>query len=173
MDLPKTSNMAMQAHCLSRSTAERLDKLCRFLGLENNRLPYDEDSVVALHCKALDLLDEKDITLETEAILEWATALNAFDESYLRVVVQHTFSKEPWAPYLQLANVLMARQPASSENNVRFAYACLDSARKHLRYVAYFYARAAQGVRAADEAFADTVDDEIVAQLYPDLIPGT
>lgn len=167
MDLPATTGLAMQAHCLSRSTSDRLDKLYRFLGLENNRLLYDEDHVVALYFKAKDVLEEDLSKLENEAVLEWATTFNAIDESYLRMVEQHTFNETPWEPYLSLAHAIMEQRAGNESSNANFAYACLDSGRRHLRFVAYFFVRNKNGAKVADASFEEGADEEVIAQLYP------
>lgn len=167
IDLAAVAGLATQAHSLGRSAIARLDKLCQFLGLENNRLQDDEDHVMSLHMKAQDALQQDLSELEPPTILYWASTFNAIDESYLRAVERHIEDTEPWSTYLALACALMEQQPTAPDTNLKFAYACLDSARKHLRHTSYFFARTKSGTRLADEAFADGVDEEIISQLYP------
>lgn len=167
-DLPKLAVIAAQARSLSLSNAAKLEKLCAFLGLENNRLRVDEDSVFMLHMKARDTLELQLTDLRAGAILEWASTFNAFDEAYLQIIDEFTNDPQPWVAYLALANKLMTQQNTRSEANLRFAYACLDSARRHLRHVSYFYVMTKSGERLANDLFMrEAVDDEIIAQLHP------
>lgn len=167
VDLATIAGLATQAHCLGRSAIERLDKLCQFLGLENNRLPDDEDHVMSLHMRAQDTLPRDLSSLEPSVVMFWASTFNAIDESYLRAIEKHIEDPEPWGTYLALACAIMEQQPTSADSNMKFAYACLDSARKHLRHAAYFFLRARNGTRVANAAFNDEVDEEIIGQLHP------
>jgi excisionase family DNA binding protein len=168
VDLPKLANVAFQARNLSLSNAAKLEKLCAFLGLENNRLRTDEDSIFLLHMKTQDTLKLQLSDFHAAAVMEWASTFNAFDEAYLQVVEDFTSDQHPWAAYLDLANKMMAYQNTKPETNLRFAYACLDSARRHLRHVSYFYVMTRSGERLANDLFVkEAVDDEIIAQLHP------
>jgi len=138
LDLADTTNLAVQAHALSRSTMRRLDRLVRFMGLEINRLDYNEDAVYHLHTKVLRSLKEDLSELTAEEVLEWATTLNAIDESYLRIIESYTLDSSPWSKYLALANAVFDQTPVSVIKAVgsSTAYACLDFARKNLRRTA-------------------------------------
>src|SRR3972149_7147701 len=46
-DLPTITGMAQSAYALSRSTSERLEKICSFLGIESGILSYEEDDVIS------------------------------------------------------------------------------------------------------------------------------
>ena len=167
-DLPKIAAMAQQARALSLSNAATLEKLCVFLGLDNNRLRTDEDSVFMLHMKVQDALKTQLSDLTAGAVLEWSAAFNGIDEGYLELLESFTRDPQPWAPYLELANQMMANQNERTETNLKFAYACLDTARRHLRHVGYFYVLTKAGERAANNVFIKgQVDDEVIAQLYP------
>lgn len=167
-DLSKLAAMAAQARSLSLSNAAKLEKLCAFLGLENNRLRTDEDSVFMLHMKVHDTYELELSDLRAGAVMEWASTFNGIDEAYLQIVSEFTKDPEPWRAYLSLANKMMAEQNTKSEANLKFAYACLDSARRHLRHVGYFYVTVRSGERLANDLFVrDAVDDEIIAQLHP------
>jgi len=169
-DLPKLAVMAAQARSLSLSNAAKLDKLCSFLGLENNRLRIDEDSVFMLHMKTHDTIELPLSDLRAGAVMEWASTFNAFDEGYLQIIEEFTNDPQPWVAYLALANKMMEQQNTRSETNLRFAYACLDSSRRHLRHVSYFYVMNKSGERLANDLFIrEAVDDEIIAQLHPTL----
>jgi len=167
LSLPDIAALAVQAQATARSTQQRLDKLCHLLGVGVNRLSYDDDSVHALHLKVRDTRAGDLASMQTGAIMEWATTFHSIDESYLRVVENYTSDDSPWHSYLDLANELMRYAPLASEMNTRFAFACLDSARKHLRHVAYFYVHTKLGSDTAKVMFTETVDDEIIGQLYP------
>lgn len=167
LDLPDVASMALQAHALSRSLQQRMDKLCRLMGLEINRLSYEEDSVHALHLRVLEHVKNTPQNVESGAMMDWASVLHAIDESYLRVVEDYTLNEEPWSPYLQLAHALVLGGKVKRDVNEQFAYACLESARKHLRHVAYFYVHTKRGAQVAKAAFTHDVDDEIIGQLYP------
>jgi DNA-binding transcriptional MerR regulator/flavin-binding protein dodecin len=167
LDLADTARMAMQAHATARATQQRLDKLCRLLGFDVNRLSYEDEAVHALHAKVQHALTSDLAAVETGELMDWAATFHGIDESYLRVVEDYTSDDEPWDSYLALANALMKYTGSSEEVNTRFAFACLDSARKHLRHVSYFYVRTTRGVKTANAAFEESVDDEIIGQLYP------
>lgn len=170
IDLPRIASVATQARNLSLSNAAKLEKLCAFLGLENNRLRTDEDSVFMLHMKTQDTLKLDLTELHAAAVMEWASTFNGFDEAYLQIIEDYTADPHPWSAYLVLANKMMAFQRSKPETNLRFAYACLDSARRHLRHVSYFYVMSRSGERLANDLFIKgAVDDEVIAQLHPAL----
>lgn len=169
LDHPATANLAMQAHCLSRSTAERLEHLLNFLGLTSPLPPSGEEAVTAQHIRVKDVTREKLAGLTAQQVLEWANLFNALDESYLRLVTLYCADQEPWAPYLRVANQLMIELPLQKiehDGSYRFAYGCLEAARKHLRHVAYFYIRQTFGHAAAEEACVPDTDDEVIAHIY-------
>lgn len=166
--LPAVARTALQAQALSRSISGKLDIICRFLGLENNRLSYDEEAVRGLLVRVQETLKEDFSELRSGAIVEWAATFNSFDEPYLQVVADILKTDNPWVPYLALANDLMVKRSRVEDSNLTFAYACLDAARRNLRHVAYFYVLAKHGIRTANNLFTkDAVNDEIIAQLYP------
>lgn len=170
LDLADTANLAVQAHALSRSMLSRLDKLCQMFGLTVNRLSHDEDAVYHLHLKVRDTTATDLSELRTGALMEWASTLQAIDESYLRIVEEFTLDADPWSSYLVLANEIMRQRRANTtvDTNTVFAYNCVDSARKHLRHVSYFYIRIKHGADVADKAVTEAdVDEEIIGQLYP------
>lgn len=169
LDLADTANLALQAHALSRATMGRLEKLIRFMGLEINRLDYNEDAVYYLHKKANDTLTDGVEDMSPSEVLDWSATLNAIDESYLRIVEEYTLDANPWAVYLKLANAVFDQTPIAviKAHGTSASYACLDVARKNLRRTAYFYLRAKRGVEVAEEVFADGIDEEIIGHLYP------
>lgn len=170
LDLATTTQTAYQAHALSRSLMGKLDKLCAYLGLEIGRLSTDEDSLHALHLRAINTAKQEGLGEPTDTfVMDWAYTLNAIDEPYLRMLSEYTLDFEPWVPYMGVAaNIVKQMRPAAlGHTDLRFAYACLDNARKNLRNVAYFYARTKHGVAHADDAFADDVDNEIIAHMFP------
>lgn len=169
--MPQVASLALRAHCLSLSTAERLAKICVFLGLENNQLRLDEDSVFELHVRVQDALSSDLTELGAGAIMEWAGVFNALDEAYLKLLEGYTQNASPWEPYLKLATALMAQSSAAKDANERFAYTCLDGARRNLRHVSYFYVLTRSGARMANDLFIDEVDEEVIAQLYPTVLP--
>jgi hypothetical protein len=170
VDLPKLARIAAQAHALSLSNAAKLEKICAFLGLENNRLRLDEESVFLLHMKVHETLKLQLSDLHASAVMEWASTFNGFDEAYLHIVEGYTNDQSPWRLYLELANRLMTEQNTKLETNLKFAYSCLDAARRHLRHVSYFYVMNRFGERVANDLFVKgSVDDEIIAQLHPQL----
>lgn len=170
LDLATTTRTAVQALALTRSLNGKLDKLCAYLGLEIGRLSTEEDSMHALHLRAINTAKDPDLSECTDGfIVDWAYILNAIDEPYLRSVCDYTLDFEPWVPYMGVAMNLRKQMPAAALTNtdLRFAYACLDNARKNLRNVAYFYARTTVGVAGANEAFDDDVDNEVIAHMFP------
>ncbi len=170
VDLPKLAVATMQAHSLSLSNAAKLEKICAFLGLENNRLRTDEDSIFTLHLKTVETLKTDLYRTTPAAVLEWASTFNAIDEGYLQLLETFTNDPHPWCAYLDLANAMMTRQNPGPATNLDFAYGCLDAARRHLRHVSYFFVMVRSGERVANKAFIKAeLDDEIIAQLHPDM----
>lgn len=168
VDLPRLAAIAQQAHSLSLTTAAKLEKVCAYLGLENNRLRTDEDSLFMLHMKAQDAMKEELSDLPASAVMEWASIFNGIDEGYLELIAAYTLDQQPWATYMNLANQIMMKQSDRPETNLKFAYACLDAARRHLRHVSYFYVMVRSGERLANDLFIKgEVDDEVIAQLHP------
>jgi len=174
LHMPSIATMALQAQALSRTTAKRLDRLCRFLGIENNRLKHDEESIFNLHMQVRETLREDLTTMRSAALIEWAAVFNSFDEAYLGLIEHYTLNESPWDLYLQLANNLMLQRSAEVDTNLDFAYACLDAARRNLRHVAYHYTAAKHGYRVAETLFTkEAATEEIIAQLYPrDISPS-
>ena len=170
MDLATTTSTAVQALAMSRSLNGKLEKLCAYLGLEIGRLSTEEDSMHALHLRAINTAKDPDLAECTDGfIVDWAYILNAIDEPYLRALSHFAMDFEPWVPYMGVAANLTRQMPAVALTNtdLRFAYACLDNSRKNLRNVAYFYARTTAGVVVANEAFSDDVDNEVIANMFP------
>jgi hypothetical protein len=167
LDVADAANLAIQAHATARAAQQRLDKLCHLLGFGVNRLNYEDEAVHALYVKVRDTRVSELAAMQTGAIMDWAATFHGIDESYLRIVENYTLDDAPWSSYLELANEIMRYSPLADEVNTRFAFACLDSARKHLRHVAYFYVRTKLGAETADVIFTEGVDDEIIGQLYP------
>lgn len=170
MDLAQTASTAIQARSIALSATERLEKICLYLGLENNRLRTDEESVYQLYVRVAEELRTDVSDMAADAIMEWASILNGIDEAYLQLLEYYTKAEHPWENCLNLANAIMAQQGAVVDANTRFAYACLDAARRSLRHVSYFYVLTRSGERVAADVFrSGTVDEEIIAQLYPSI----
>jgi DNA-binding transcriptional MerR regulator len=168
VDLATVASVATQAHALSSSTATKLDQLCRFLGLENNRLSTDEEDVFLLYMRVQEALKKNFHEARSPELFEWAATINAIDEAYLDIVENFTLNKQPWSTYLDLANQLMDQRSAEADSNLNLAYTFLDTARKNLRHVAYFYVMKRQGSRLANDLFdPDEVTDEVIGQLFP------
>lgn len=169
LDLADTTNLAVQAHALSRSTKRQLEKLCQLMGLETHKLDHHEDAMYSLYSRAVHAAAEPLENASGATISEWAASLNAIDESYLRLLEAYTLDQNPWAPFLALANSLMLLMPESvaGDLDLKFAYTCLDYARKHLRHVAYFYVHTKLGESVAKDTFGINVDDEVIAQMFP------
>jgi hypothetical protein len=168
MDMPSVAHLARQAAALSSSVADRLSMLCQLLGLDNRRLAYEQESMFQIHAQAYELLLSDLSRVPADQILEWATIINAIDESYLRLLEDITDYSSPWEIYMQLANRLADRPSKLRDMSLPFAYSCLEAARKSLRHVAYFYVLERRGQRMADALFVDkAVTDEVISQLYP------
>lgn len=168
LHMPSIATMALQAQALSRTTAKRLDKLCSFLGVENNQLKHDEDSIFELYVRVRETLKEDLTTMSTAALIDWASVFNSIDEVYLGLVGHYTLNESPWELYLQLANNLMAYRNPKIDTDLNFAYACVDSARRNLRHAAYFYTSTKHGHRIAENLFTkEAATDEVIAQLFP------
>ena len=168
VDLPSVAGMAVQARSLSQATAARLDMLCRFLGITSTRLSIEEEDMFQLHLRAVRALQGDFYALRANDVIDWATTLGAIDEAYLGAVEYATETRSPWAIYLQLANELAQKRSMEADSDLSLAYACLDSSRRSLRHVAYFYVLSRDGKRQANRMFTDHEGiDEVIAQLFP------
>lgn len=171
LDLPSIANMAVNAQALGRSSAAKLDMLCQYLGIENNRLSHDDEDMYQLHLRVHAALADDFSTLRTGAILGWASIFSALDEAYLGLLEQRTEYKSPWDIYLRLANELTSKRSQEADSNLSFAYACLESARRNLRHAAYFYVLSRHGQKTADKLFTrDSITEEVIAQLFPRIV---
>ena len=171
LDMPSVAAMALQAQALSRSVEGRLRSLCRLLGIVENRLRRDEESMFDLHQRVRNTLEEDLSTMTSASIIEWASIFNSIDEAYLTVLEVFTNDPNPWQRYMLLANTLMVHRNPAEDAGVSFAYACLDSSRRNLRHAAYFYVFAKNGQRTADNLFTkEAATEEVIAQLFPHAI---
>jgi hypothetical protein len=107
--------------------------------------------------------------LNVNELVEWAQLLTGMDENYFRLVKEYVGDQEPWRPFFDLAQKLMEAAPAERMNRDRdltIAYGMVDSARRHIRHVSYFYILLANGRLKADSIFPEgDVDDEIIGHL--------
>ena len=167
LDMPSVARMARQAAVVSHSVSDRLDMLCQLLGVESNRLEYSEEAMYQLYVRAYEAVTGN-VIFTAEHIIGWSSILNGIDEPYLRLLEDISGCTSPWELYLELANKLAQQRDQENDTNLAFAHACLESARKSLRHVAYFYVVGRRGSRLADELFINNVaTDEVIAQLYP------
>lgn len=171
--LPDLIITSKQALALSRANNRKLKHLYRFLGLDTPQLPADEESVYRLYDKAISFLEDNTSELTPASILYWATTINAIDEAYLTLLEQYSQVDTTWESFLDLANKLMRLRCSYNGPSHTFAYSCLDSARKNLRHVAYFYVRAKHGQKIANQALGkEAATEEVIAHLYPSSVVG-
>ena len=151
-----------------RAMKDRFEALCKTLGLDGRVLSFEEEDVYQLHVKVQKDLHPKRITFHSKDILDWASIFQAMDETYLRRVAQLAGTDSPWAYYLQLATKLAAISAVVETSNMAFAHACMESARKNLRNVAYFYVHSTVGANIANRTFMDgELVDDVIAHLFP------
>lgn len=166
--------LAEQAIMLSKSNARRLDEICHVLGLDVAVLETSEEAIVALYLKAeeMQLLGERDRIRENpKEILEWARAIYAIDESYLKLVHHFTAIEEPWDVFLSLAQRLSEEAPFARfalHKDLEHAYGYLEAARRNIRHVAFFYSRQ-KTTRIKDARFDKEEDyaEPILRLLFP------
>lgn len=168
LDIPSIATMAMQAQAAARTANGRLAQVCQLLGVYDNKLATDEDSIFDLYVRTRSALRENLSSWRTGAIMEWAATLNLIDEAYLGLVEMHTTGSSPWEFYLQLANEVMLTRVNATDRNLDFAFSCMDAARRNLRCVAYMYVGARHGYDTANRTFQqDEATDAVISQLYP------
>jgi len=164
-DATSTAELALS---ISRTVKDRLEALCKTLGLDGRVLSFDEEDMYRLHVKVQKALHVKRITFKARAILEWASIFQAMDETYLRRVAQLASTAEPWQYYLLLATKLHAISAVEETANMAFAHACMEAARKNLRNVAYFYVHSQLGANVANRTFMDgEIVDDVISHLFP------
>lgn len=169
MDLPSVAMIAQRALVIAKANERRLDELFRILGLRRKVLDTNATEVVALYenaCKTLSIGRHPTV----DELEEWAGVFYGIDETYLRLVGQHTASQEPWKVFLDLANQLSARRAYECFDAVpelRLAHDALEAARRHLRMVAYMFCRETRGVRAANDLFGDQkITDRLLNVMF-------
>lgn len=162
------AQLARQALALSQAVKRRFDALCHTLGVDGRVLSYEEEDVYRLHVRVQRALHPNRYRFSDKTKLAWASVFNAIDESYLHHVQQLSECRSPWLHYMQLANKLVALSAVEEEAGRSFTHGCLESARKHLRSVAYFYVRNELGSTPANALFLDTnAVEEVIAHLHP------
>ena len=168
LDMPSIAAMAMQAQASTRTVNDKLEQICALLGLQDQHLGTDEESIFTLYIRTRAALREDLLTWRTGAIMEWAATLNAIDETYLALVEHYTTGDSPWEFFLQLANEVMLCRVNATDPNTDFAFSCMDAARKNLRCIAYFYVLRKRGYNAACRTFTkDEITNAVISQLYP------
>lgn len=170
-DLPSIVGMAQAAYALSRSTSEKLEKICSFLGIESGVLSYEEDDIVSFLLEIEEAMEKETAEMPVDEVVDWARKLRAVDEHYLMIVAKRTSDTEPWRPFFMLAHKIMVHAPRHKfiqDKNLASAYGMMELARNQLRYVAYFYIRLFNGKRQADKIFRDPdIDEQMINQLFP------
>lgn len=169
IDLPTAALIAQRALVVATANQRRLDELFRLLGLRRKVLDTTATEVVSLYEKARNALDVGRHPTISE-LEEWAGVFYAIDENYLRLVVQHTASPEPWKVFLDLAHQLAARRAYECFDAVpelRTAHDHLEVARSHLRMAAYMFCRERHGVTLANELLGDQkLTDRLLSVMF-------
>lgn len=172
VDIFSVGFMATRALAMSEENERKLDELCLLLGLKNNRLEFDEESVISLHIKTEEVLNELELHLSGQEIFKWAQIFICFSEEYLRTVEQFTDQEDPWELYLNLARRLCEEAPIEQfayDKSLQTIYGYLEISRKHLRQVSYFYMRSRNTIKETLTKFPDMeggIDEVMISLLY-------
>lgn len=167
-DIPTLAGSTAVSYALARSTAERVDRLYELLGVNHQRLSYEQDDVRALYESAQHTAGQDTSGMEGIRIYEWSKKLNAVDEPYLDLTRRITGEAHPWEAFLRLAQKMMEKAPTHkyvSDKKLASAYGFLDAARRNLRYISYFFVRTYESKDEADRLFPNAADDEILSLL--------
>jgi GR25 family glycosyltransferase involved in LPS biosynthesis len=162
---------AHAGYALARSIHERLERLSRFIGLDEEFLSHEFDDVVALYLKTEHAVSKGfPERYKAETVYELAKVFNSITESYLHLTAEYARTDEPWRPFIELSERMLFVAPVDkfTENRkLASAYGYLKSARANLLHVCHFYVRLKEGSTRATELFPDGVDEEVIAQLFP------
>jgi len=162
-----------QAHVSNRALQRQVERLLHVVG-DVPSLPLDEQSVVALHIKTEDALEEPElfrIASDWQKTLDWGRAFYAMGEEYFEAVAKHTKTEEPWRPYLLLGQGICTAVPEHQDPELKEARRYFDIGRRFMRQAAYFYVRNTYGSRTAGQIFPDARDDiieKVIQMAFPD-----
>jgi DNA-binding transcriptional MerR regulator len=168
LDLVTIAGIATRALAVAKANEHALQDLLRLLRLERKVLGTHPSELGELWIRTEEFLEDPRLP-SCEELEDWALTLNAIDETFLALLERHTGSIEPWKPFLDVAQKLAAFREATRAEvspDFRVAYDMLESARRNLRTVAYFYARQSKSPRTANDLFGtEGVTDKLLALL--------
>lgn len=169
IDVATTANMAIRALTLAQSTQRQLEDITALLGFDSRSLPIDEVEIVALQIRIQEALERVDLMTAVE-VKEWAKIFLNVTEEYLRLVAQYVKDERPWKGFLLLAEKIGQEEHKNGDQLLLAAHAFMETARKHLRQVAYFYARVQEGRHPAARIIpkATGIDEDLISLLFID-----
>lgn len=138
----KAESVALQALALAESNRRTLEAIVDMMGWAHHPLPVRAKEVLDLHEQVAQLaaLPERD-PLDAEEARFWSRILLRIHRPYLQLVESLTGEKQPWAPYLQLAEALLQSVPPALLVEQAVVFGTLDVARRSVQQVAYLYDR--------------------------------
>jgi hypothetical protein len=165
--LAEVSALSLQNNARLRALERQIQELSSLLGAVTLRLPHEPDGVRALVAEAKARTCTNPSNLSPESLKLWGARLRAIDDGYLRLIAEVLATDEPWRPFYELADKLVAlvlqRKPDDSPR-LRQAFGWLLHARDVFRATAYFYVRGRFGRRTAADLFNERdVDDQVIA----------
>lgn len=173
LDLAQLATIARQAYVASRQSERLLKRLMYFVGVDLPQISHKPEDVYSLYIRVEDALEDEG-ELKPEKIMQWARIFYAIGEEYLWLIEQIVEDVEPWKKLLDLSQKMSREAPRgefAANKEVMTAYGFLESGRRNLRNVSFFYIRNRHGDQAASLAFPTSQGDIIERQIniaFPD-----
>lgn len=172
MDWGQTTLAALQARAIARATEKKVQQLFLMLGADTFRLGVEEDEVLQVYTKVCQLHQAEKKNLEADEVLELVQIFMAINEDYFVLVKKITGDPAPWRTFLETVQLLcehMPREEFQYNKEKEAAYGLLNSARKHLYHVCYFFIRKNEGQEVVEKEFprVKRYDERIINYLRP------
>ena len=171
LDLPSIAAMAAQALYANRTLERSVRRLLDVLGADMPIMLLDEDSARILLSRTKAMLKSM-CTPTASDVLRWSRTFYALGEEHMAQIELYTGEKEPWRPFLELAEKLCGdvAEITTVNTQLEVAYGYLMMARRNVRNVAYHYVRAHEGRSMAAKTFPHVTGDvheEVLALMFP------
>lgn len=160
LDYDKLASFAVRAYTASRSFERRLGRLEQFMDAHIQKLPCDEESVIALYEKGVDALGYTPV--EKAELIEWTHIFIAMGEEFFEALEAYTDDGEAWWVFFQLARNISEATPVDQiyqDLELEAAYRYFEGSRRHFLRVVHFHIRNRFGVRAANRIFEERPND--------------
>jgi hypothetical protein len=153
-------SFAVRGYVAARAVERRLDTLEQLMGAHVQRLPTDQESVVALYEKGVEALE---CTPSTKSeIIEWSNITIAMGEEFFEALDAFTDDDKAWHIFYQVVRNIVAEMPVDQiyqDPELDAAYKHFGVAYRHFERIAYFHVRCRFGVREANKVFENYPND--------------